>query len=72
MNEPINPDIVSDGLERVTQAAKFLGVSRSFIYRLINSGQLASVKIGKSRRVPIRAVHELAANNLTGNSDDSE
>ena len=34
------------------------------IYRLINSGVLPTVRIGRSRRIPIRAVHDLAATNL--------
>ena len=59
-----NQEIVTEGLERITQSAKFLGVSRSFVYRLINEGVLPSVKIGKSRRVPIKAVRELAASCL--------
>ena len=56
-----NQEIVTEGLEHITQSAKFLGVSRSFVYRLISEGVLPSVKLGKSRRVPIKAVRELAA-----------
>ena len=33
------------------QAARVLGVSRSQIYVLMKSGQLGSVRIGRSRRV---------------------
>ncbi|MFO0852416.1 MAG: helix-turn-helix domain-containing protein [Gemmataceae bacterium] len=65
MNNVNNPEIVSDGLERVGDAAKFLGVSRSFVYRLIQGGVLPSVKLGGSRRVPVRAVRELASARLT-------
>ena len=57
-------DLVADGLQRIPEAAEFLGVSRSLIYRLINEGLLPTVRIGRSRRIPIRAVHELAATNL--------
>jgi len=49
------------GLERVTDAARYLSVSRSMVYKLINAGVLPSVKIGSSRRIPIRAVRELAS-----------
>ncbi len=56
--------ILSEGLERVADAARFLGISRSSVYKLIRSGQLPSVKLGTSRRVPIRAVWELAAARL--------
>lgn len=64
MNTENNHDLVTEGLQRISDAARFLGVSRSLIYRLINSGVLPSVRIGRSRRIPIRAVHELAATNL--------
>jgi excisionase family DNA binding protein len=57
-------ELIGDGLERISETARFLGVSRSFVYRLINQGILPSVLIGRSRRVPIKAVRELAANNV--------
>lgn len=74
----INNEILDDGLERVADAARFLGVSRSLIYKLLNAGVLPSAKIGNSRRIPIRAVRELAAANLTqhpgpdGRGDENE
>lgn len=57
-------ELISDGLERVSETARFLGVSRSHVYRLIQEGVLPSVKIGKSRRVPVRAVRELVLKNM--------
>jgi excisionase family DNA binding protein len=57
-------ELISDGLERVSETARFLGVSRSHVYRLIREGILPSVKLGKSRRVPVRAVRELVLNNM--------
>lgn len=45
-------------LVRVTRAAELLDVSRSRIYELIGSGELESVKIGGSRRVPVTAIEE--------------
>jgi excisionase family DNA binding protein len=53
--------LVSEGLQRITEVAKFLGISRSLVYRLIDSGALPTVRIGRSRRIPIRAVREFAA-----------
>lgn len=38
-------------LNFVDAAAKRLGCSRSTIYRLIKSGELSSVTIGRSRRI---------------------
>lgn len=57
-------EMVSDGLERVADVARFLGLSRSQVYRLIADGTLPSVKIGSSRRIPIRAVRDLASDHL--------
>ena len=61
----INNEILDDGLERVSEAARFLSVSRSYIYKLLNLGVLPSVKIGSSRRIPIRSVRDLASTSLT-------
>lgn len=63
-NDSNCPDLLSDGLARVADAARFLGVSKSFVYALIRSGALSSIKLGTSRRVPIRAVRDLARNNI--------
>jgi excisionase family DNA binding protein len=57
-------EIISEGLEKVSDAARFLGVSRAHVYKLMHMGLLPSVKIGKSRRVPIRAVRKLASDQL--------
>ena len=39
------------------EAAEALGVGRSRVYDLMRTRQLHSVRIGKSRRVPVAAVH---------------
>jgi excisionase family DNA binding protein len=57
-------ELVADGLQRVTEAASFLGISRSHVYQLMDSGVLPYVKLGRSRRVPRRAVLQLAASRL--------
>lgn len=64
MNTKNKYEIVSDGLQSVSATARFLGVSRSLIYKLIRSGDLPSVKLGSSRRVPIKAAHDLASERL--------
>ncbi|RVW01316.1 helix-turn-helix domain-containing protein [Rhodococcus xishaensis] len=48
-------------LHRLESAAQRLGVGRSTLYGLMNSGQLRSVKIGKSRLIPESAICELVA-----------
>jgi excisionase family DNA binding protein len=37
------------------------GLGRSLVYRLIATGVLASIKIGRSRRIPVWAIDEFIA-----------
>jgi excisionase family DNA binding protein len=39
------------------EAARALGIGRSTVYELMQTGQLESVRIGACRRVPAEAVH---------------
>ena len=64
MNTIAQDELMNGGLQRVSEAAEFLGVSRSYIYKLIREGVLPSVKLGKNRRVPVQAVRDLALTNL--------
>lgn len=41
------------------EAAHALGIGRSKVYQLLQSGQLQSVHIGSCRRIPREALHEL-------------
>jgi excisionase family DNA binding protein len=59
-----NEDLVLDGLDRVVEVARFLKLSPSTVYKLMDRGLLPYVKIGNARRVPHRAVVELAAGSL--------
>ena len=58
--------LVEDGLVTVSEAASFLRLSRSSLYVLMERGELAFVKIGRSRRIPRRALIALAACGLRG------
>jgi len=51
---------LSDGrlLYRPEDAATILSVTRTRVYDLIRSGQLPSVKLGRSRRIPGAALHD--------------
>jgi excisionase family DNA binding protein len=40
----------------VRETAEMLGVSRNRVYELINSEQLASIKLGRSRRISIGSI----------------
>ncbi len=40
------------------EAARRLGCTRQHLYRFIASGDLASVLLGRSRKIPVRALEE--------------
>jgi excisionase family DNA binding protein len=42
----------------VAEVAEVMRVSRMTVYRLVHAGDLASVRVGRSFRVPERAVHD--------------
>ena len=42
----------------VPEAAMRLGLGRSFVYQLVMTGELPSVKLGRARRVSVRAIDE--------------
>jgi excisionase family DNA binding protein len=49
----------TDGLLlTVEEAAKRLRLGRTLVYRLISSGELESVKVGRLRRVPAECLPE--------------
>ncbi|WP_419996355.1 excisionase family DNA-binding protein [Streptomyces boninensis] len=52
---PTDPTLA---LLTVEEAARRLGVGRTVCFRLIASGDLESVTLGRSRRVPAEAVPE--------------
>ena len=57
-------ELLSQGLQTIPEAAAFLHVSRSQVYRLIGGGELPSVRFGRNRRVPIQGVIDFAVANL--------
>jgi excisionase family DNA binding protein len=48
-------------LLRPEEVAKALAIGRTGVFELIRTGELRSVKIGKSRRIPAEAVVEYVA-----------
>jgi len=48
-------------LLRPEEVAKALAIGRTAVFELIRTGELRSVKIGKSRRIPADAVVEYVA-----------
>jgi excisionase family DNA binding protein len=42
----------------VAEVASLMRVSKMTVYRLVHSGELPAVRVGRSFRVPEKAVHE--------------
>lgn len=42
----------------VDAAASALGIGRSHLYRYVQTGELRSIKIGRSRRIPVAALEK--------------
>jgi excisionase family DNA binding protein len=45
-------------LLRVEVAAEKLGIARTLMYRLVQSGEVESVRVGRLRRVPVACLEE--------------
>jgi excisionase family DNA binding protein len=55
-----NP-LIAPALLTVPEAMAALRLSRATVYELIRSGELGSVTIGRSRRIPTQAVQTFVA-----------
>ncbi len=56
--------MLSEGLLDVREAENFSGLKKSKLYNLMQTGELAYVKIGSARRIPRKALVNLMAKNL--------
>lgn len=45
-------------LLRESEAREMLGVSRTTLFELMRTGEIESVRIGRSRRIPVTALEE--------------
>jgi excisionase family DNA binding protein len=54
-------DQIPRALISVNEAARVIGVSRSYAYELVASGILASVRLGRRVLVPVSAIDDLIA-----------
>ena len=56
------PEITAGNLKpervllRVEEVAEAIGLSRAKVYELLTEGRIPSVKIGRSRRIPVSAL----------------
>jgi excisionase family DNA binding protein len=42
----------------VAEAAERLGVARSYLYLYVRDGSIPSVKLGRARRIPVKALDQ--------------
>ncbi|MDO5672632.1 MAG: helix-turn-helix domain-containing protein [Actinomycetaceae bacterium] len=49
----------------VAEVADFMRVSKMTVYRMVHSGDLPAVRVGRSFRVPLHAVEQLANSDLS-------
>jgi excisionase family DNA binding protein len=63
MSEPGKP--TANGgeplLYSVEEAAAILGIGRTFMFRLVGTGEIESCKIGKLRKITSAAIHDYIA-----------
>ena len=55
---PRDPALSEMRFLTVAEVARLMRVSRMTVYRLVHSGELPAVRVGRSFRVPERAVHD--------------
>lgn len=55
---PQDPALTEMHFFTVAEVAEVMRVSRMTVYRLVHSGELPAVRVGRSFRVPQRAVHD--------------
>jgi excisionase family DNA binding protein len=60
---PGGPPIAVDAIE----AARLLSISVSSLYALLRQGELENFYSGKSRRIPVRAIEDYVARQLSAN-----
>lgn len=48
-------------LLRIEEAADRMGIGRSLMYRLVLTGEVESVHVGRLRRIPSECLHEAVA-----------
>ena len=57
-------DILKQRKISVKAAARMMGISTSFVYKLIHSGNIHYIRIGKTIMIPANELREYMLNNL--------
>ena len=55
----------SKALLTVAEAAVMLGIGRSFLYSMVLSGEMPSIKLGRARRIPVGAIRDFIDQKLS-------
>lgn len=70
-----NRDRVSPAVPKmlltVEEAARALGLGRTFVYELIMRREISSIKLGRKRRIPVEALDEFVARKLEQGSGEA-
>jgi excisionase family DNA binding protein len=65
----------AEGVEQIAvrpaEAAAAIGIGRTMIYNLIRTGELPSIRVGKSIRVPVGPLREWVARNASCTTERS-
>ena len=67
----VTDTVLSQGLMTINQVSQFLGVSRPSVYELMARGALPYTIIGHNRRIPRKAVMDLAADRLIASKEQA-
>jgi excisionase family DNA binding protein len=70
MDTPMPDRMLREGLAKVAEAAEFLRLSRSKLYLLMDGRELPYVKIGRSRRIPWRALFAFVERHTIARSEE--
>ena len=65
-NEPEHPGLQEVRFLTVAEVATVMRVSKMTVYRLVHSGHLPAIRVGRSFRVPEQAVHEYLRESYVG------
>lgn len=55
---PVDPSLAEVKFLTVAEVAGVMRVSKMTVYRMVHSGELPAVRVGRSFRVPEQAVHD--------------
>ena len=67
----MNPNTGDRLLLTVPEVARRLGMGRSFVYQLVSRGEIQSIKLGKSRRIPVSALEKFIEAKLGESIDEA-